>query len=461
VGSDPGPQRKLTWSDVEQVETTINQIVFEYFTEHAPNSWSADDLAKTIYYNQFRVRRIPSAGQGYSLIMIAQIKRLWPPGTEHDSSRPSSIVAKIQAVNPDLLTVNPFAPWDQVLLEGYESDTERAGATNYEVFFNLLDPINFGGSMHAAKMTFLFRSGQHGTIPSIPWQVSQAGTAQVEVNNFSSLQIIEIPYTTTNTVAVHDLPPMYPDVNFYPVRHRSDKIKILLNQNNFKYSALPTVIQTSDNQLFSAMRETQGRPPGTPILFGADDTEVKFQIFRLEGVPPQTYLDFANKLIRTMNTTTSTNQSVTSAALIDNIKPNINYYYCFRTIDKGGWISNPTPIVRVQVVDDNGRMYPIIEPYNLELSNPLKTEKSFKKYLEIGASVAEQVVAPVDASAESAGSPYNIASALVGPEGGVLRDPVNKGFKIRITSKDTGKKIDLNVDFDVNQIANPNLVEEN
>jgi len=342
--------------------------------------------------------------------------------------------------------------------------------TPYEDYFALPATSAPEGSLEipdpivadALNVFIQFRTGMHGVEPSVPWDTAQEGTAKVDVKNCSSIQIIEIPYVITNAVNVHDLPPMYPDVNFYPVRYKSDKIKILLNQNNFRYSAVPVAIQATDNQLFNDMRQSQGAEQDAPIVFGADDTEVRFQIFRLDAVVPETYSDFANKIIHTLSTKTSNNQSVTSAALIDDIKPNTNYYYCFRTIDKGGWISNPSPIIRVQVVDDNGRRYPIIEPYDLQLLNPPKTKKSFKKYLEIGASVEEQVVVPKDPDATSAGSPYNLAEALVGPEGGIMRDgPQNKALKIRITSKDTGKKIDLNVDFNVNMIANPNLVEEN
>jgi hypothetical protein len=422
------------------LESALNGIVDDYFDQEGPANWSLRERLNS----KFRVRvDIDALDRVY--FMVAQIG-----GTL------GGINTNLADAHRGYVT-SVMAGLGIYLAAG---DIETAFANYWNI--GPYPSTNPGGDRSPLNITLQFRSGQHGASPSIPWDTDQEGTAKVDVKNYSSIQIIEIPYVITNAVNVHDLPPMYPDVNFYPVRYKSDKIKILLNQNNFRYSAVPVAIQATDNQLFNDMRQSQGAEQDAPIVFGADDTEVRFQIFRLDAVVPETYSDFANKIIHTLSTKTSNNQSVTSAALIDDIKPNTNYYYCFRTIDKGGWISNPSPIIRVQVVDDNGRRYPIIEPYDLQLLNPPKTKKSFKKYLEIGASVEEQVVVPIDPDATSAGSPYNLAEALVGPEGGIMRDgPQNKALKIRITSKDTGKKIDLNVDFNVNMIANPNLVEEN
>jgi len=462
------------WSDPlvqpmpEALENTLNSIIDDYFDDFYSPGGGFVNAAMSKYYSKFRVRSIIKGGGNQAQTLIAQVKRIRTPGQQSNTNMQ-------WLANKVANTPSGFEPWPtdaafdevpgQILVDG------APGRTYYEMYFNLHSSAAelSGPSLWGTpEIVLQFRSGARGIAPSIPWQDqgAQAGTAQVDVNNFPSIQIVEVPYITTNATTVHDLPPMYPHVNFYPVRFKPNKIKILLNQNNFRYSAVPTVIQASDSQIFADIRESQGSVPGTPIVFGADDTEIQFQIFRIDGPAPETYSDFANKLLHTLDTRASNNQSVTAAAMIDNIQPNINYYYCFRTIDKGGWISNPTPVLRVQLVDDNGRMYPIIEPYDLELLNPLKTEKPFKKYLEIGASVAEQVVTAIPTAdgedAQSAGNPLTLATqAQVGPEGGILMSGGTKSVKIRITSKDTGKKMDLNVNFNVNQIANPNLVEEN
>jgi hypothetical protein len=141
--------------------------------------------------------------------------------------------------------------------------------------------------------------------------------------------------------------------------------------------------------------------------------------------------------------------------MIDDIVPNVAYYYCFRTIDKGDYISNPSPVIKIQIVDNNGRIYFINEPH--EMAPPIrgKKEKSFKRYLEIGASIAEKQIETAVAGGNSAGDVAADADCIVGQTDGVMRNPQNKSFKVRLTGKDTGRKLDLNIKFDIERITNP------
>ena len=106
------------------------------------------------------------------------------------------------------------------------------------------------------------------------------------------------------------------------------------------------------------------------------------------------------------------------------------------------------------MVDDNGRIYPIIEPYTFDLSDPRRTEKPFKRYLEIDASLQERMITTGDTS--SAGTPYVAPTGVsMGSAAGTFGSGTE--FKVRIISKDTGRKIDLNLNFNVETIPNPNL----
>ena len=314
--------------------------------------------------------------------------------------------------------------------------------------------------MARREMKLPFHSGPHGMSPSIPLDLTNAGTATVEVNNYSSLKIVEVPYGESEVIRVHDLPPMWPDATFYPLQGASNKVKILLNQFNTHDELIPVMIEPQDPAIFADMRASQDRvdAPGTgptPILFGGDDSAIRFEVYRLDH-PPTSYADFAgsrHKVLETQHGFTS----VTAASLLDNIVPNVSYYYCFRTIDKGDYISNPSPVVKVQMVDNNGRIYFINEPHEMVPPIRGKKEKSFKRYLEIGASVLEKKIIPIVVSGPtgSAGNPAQDASCIVGQPDGVMRDAQNKAFKIRLTGKDTGRKLDLNVKFQIERTTNP------
>ena len=308
-----------------------------------------------------------------------------------------------------------------------------------------------------AELTFAFDTGQHGMNPPVPTTTADAGTARFQVNNYGSLKIVEVPYGSSEIINVHDLPPMWPDAEFYPLMGVSNKVKILLNQFNTSDEFLPVVIKPSDINTFNQMRRDQGKAEDEPILFGGDDSAIRFEVYRLEQ-PPISYADFKNarhKVLQTQRGHGEAEISVTAASMMDDIVPNVIYYYCFRTIDKGEYMSNPSPVIKIQIVDNNGRIYFINEPY--EMIPPLrgKREKLFKRYLEIGASVAEKKIETTVAGGDSAGSPAADAECIVGEADGVMRNPQNKSLKIRLTGKDTGRKLDLNVKFDIERITNP------
>ena len=130
----------------------------------------------------------------------------------------------------------------------------------------------------------------------------------------------------------------------------------------------------------------------------------------------------------------------------DDIKPNTKYYYTFRTIDYHGSLSIPSPIYQVEIVDDNGRMYPIIDAFYLNNSpaRSAETTAPVRRYLQISPTLSQTTVNETELEArEGTLSPIDAPSTA------------QKTFKIRLTSKQTGKKIDLNVQFIETSSPNP------
>ena len=328
---------------------------------------------------------------------------------------------------------------------------------NQEPFFNNLfnlSPLLAPAPGLLPVTQFLFNSGPHGSNPIAPWDLSRAGEAEVQVQNYKSVKILELPYFETNVFEVVDLPPQFPDVDIIPLKGESKRIKILLNESATKNSYLPISIEEEDNARFEEIRIGQGRLPGEALVFGSDDSIVSFQVYRT-NIAPTTYKDFAGQRKYTLQTVTPSGRSITTASTLDSIEPNVIYYYCFRTIDKNGFISVPSPILKVQMVDDNGRVYPIILPYDLPSTETRTAEKSFRRYLEIDTSLDSKKITGVDAAAESAGSPLQPPGQDISLDGTVWAEDVT--FKVRVVSKDTGRKIDLNLNFNVEGISNPNL----
>tara|TARA_R100000008_G_scaffold86513_1_gene79931 strand:+ start:6337 stop:9858 length:3522 start_codon:yes stop_codon:yes gene_type:complete len=307
--------------------------------------------------------------------------------------------------------------------------------------------------MSPSPTNLLFRTGPHGYQPEYPWDITDAGKASAQVQNYRSVKIMELPYFETNVFEVVDLPPQFPDVEIVPLKGESKRIKILLNENATRNAYLPMIIEPEDTAKFEEIRIGQGRDPGEALVFGSDDSIVSFQIYRTD-TPPQAYTDFAGHLTDTLDTFTPSGRSITTASKLDMVEPNVVYYYCFRTIDKNGFISVPSPILKVQMVDDNGRVYPIIEPYDLPVGESRSAEKPFKRYLEIDTSLQAKQLTGIPANATSAGNPLDAPSG-VSLSGSVWDENIT--FKVRVVSKDTGRKLDLNLNFNAQAIPNPNL----
>ena len=124
----------------------------------------------------------------------------------------------------------------------------------------------------------------------------------------------------------------------------------------------------------------------------------------------------------------------------------------FRSIDVHGNVSYPSDMYEVQLVSEPGGdlAYPVIKVVDFE--DPLKPKwsKPMRKFLHIEPDPAQtflNITTLEDINVESA--------KTIAPQLGVVQDPLfvqdetntARRFKIRLTSKQSGKKIDFNVRF--------------
>jgi len=170
---------------------------------------------------------------------------------------------------------------------------------------------------------------------------------------------------------------------------------------------------------------------------------------------PEKYTDFDKFLHQTIKTRVGTILWSEAASLADNIKPNKKYYYTFRVVDVHGNVSNPSAVFEVEIIDDNGTVYfrqRIIELKPTEEKTPFIP---MKKYIQIKPTLAQRVLDDAGMDFPRAESAFEY-SRLEGTKGplklGLQKESVwGKKLKIRVTSKSTGKQIDLNVTFKAEQ----------
>ena len=344
---------------------------------------------------------------------------------------------------PTIAPPYPRAQWlppsHHLLISTRSEDSSffALGATGFEnLVIDGVDRITYGSleSIAAGASTTLDVSGYE---------------AEYEIQMHPVAEIIEVPYFTTRT-SVQSKPPPPPDVSIIPYRGVSDTLLFNLSANDIEVEQVPVPIEEGEIEKFDMAREAQGVAPGGKIKFVTDDTTAFFQVFRSDE-PPSKYSDFAGKLRNTISTLYPNKEQIvrsTAASYQDKLQPNIKYYYTFRSVDYHGNISNPTVVYEVELVDDGGAVYLLSKIHDMPLTIGQVSSIEMKKFLQIIPSLS-QVTAdiPSNTAYEDPSDipfPIDLGSDSLEP----LHRIWDKKFKIRLTSKKTGKKIDLNVEFE-------------
>jgi len=254
-----------------------------------------------------------------------------------------------------------------------------------------------------------------------------------------------------------------------PYKGKNDKLLLLFKGAVARQEEQPITITIGDasygpygdkteEEVQTEQALYQDLSPGEPMLFESDDRPEWFEVFRTtEG--PYSWEDWGDKLYARVSTLVPSSEGTAypaseiravyadSASLIDTLMPNTKYYYMARQVDVHGNPSNPTPMYEVELVDENGMVYPVIREYQFRERVPSILHKKFNKYIKIAPTPA-QVLINTDTLAGDSG----VTSALNAANGNVQLgvSDINlwgKKFKIRITSETTGKAADINLNF--------------
>jgi hypothetical protein len=283
-------------------------------------------------------------------------------------------------------------------------------------------------------------------------------TAKVKVRYRPDYKLLQVPFASTRS-RVLDKPPIFPDALLTPYKGHNNKLLINLNQNVGEYFMKPIMIDPDELEQYLKLADSQKIKPTLgdsqpAIEYKSDDPLGDggyFEVYRTDK-KPSTYFDFADNLLTTIDgfhDTAVGHVNTDSASLVDNIKPNRKYYYMFRVVDVHGNVSNPSAVFEIEMIDDGGTVYMIQNIVELEEPNLKEVSKSFKKYLQIKP-VFHQTLMNVPKSTSPLPSAFDYGP--FGSEGDIKLGTADtalwgKRFKIRITSKSSGKQIDLNVKF--------------
>ena len=270
-------------------------------------------------------------------------------------------------------------------------------------------------------------------------------------------------------VSTYDRPPITPQVTFLPFQGVDDEYSVLLQSNNGEVMEKPIHVLSKDSETIRLLYSAQCIEEGEKLLYKSDSLPTHFEVMRIEEAPEK-YTDFDDPSAVIFRRAATGKTCVVN---FQDIEPNKYYYYTFRTIDKGG-MSNPTEVFKVRMVSYQNGIFMELEPYEMFVK-PKEFKLSFGRNIKISPALNQktinfsQVIERIGQEAEENPTALNKIRKELG-----LKTPVDtkefqksaptkeeitlgnapedkrvwdKRFKIRCTSKITGKKIDINVTF--------------
>lgn len=273
-----------------------------------------------------------------------------------------------------------------------------------------------------------------------------------------SIKLIEVPYFEKDDIVVYDSAPSRPGLSFYAYKQVDDKITAVFYDTYYKYVAKRQNIFPGDseaNRKSEKYSRQRNEFKQSELVYKGEPRDVQYYQLLVLETEPKRYEDFANgQLVEILN---PRSENERKAALENNIpvgnsyplqiQPNRDYWIAARIKDFNGNISDPTGIVKVRIVNDDGYINPQILPFNFKspiLPPEVSPSPSFSKTVYVMPS--RQHLVP----------DFDNGQLILSKDDDT---PFEKSFKIRIKSKNTNKKIDVNVFFD-RQIQNLETIEQ-
>lgn len=262
------------------------------------------------------------------------------------------------------------------------------------------------------------------------------------VDNETNLALFEHEFYRF-TGKVLDDSPVSPDIDIVPYKGVDDRVLVLMRSNVGNFVQDPVIIKPEDQERIESFRQERELEPGSPIRFKADDYVDRFEVYRLEE-HPKSYSDF-EKSLRNVVDVGGGEQLATAGSFIDKIQPNKKYYYTFRGIDVHDNFSNPTPVIRIEMINENGTVFLLKDVVGFA-EEPKESVKTARRFIQLVPTTIQTLINEEKSGYEQATSATQVARQI--HLGEANEGLWGKNFKIRLTSKSSGKKIDFFVKFE-------------
>ena len=262
------------------------------------------------------------------------------------------------------------------------------------------------------------------------------------------VKLIEIPLYS-KTLRILDNPTNRLNIVPYQVKDSSNRIGFDFTYNAFSERTFPSLISEEDQTYKQNYMHAQDLLDDSTLAKESISKPRYLEIYKLSK-RPQAVAEFNNNQIATLDLKIKNSKHTNRmASYEDRVRPNRKYYYLFRVLNEQRNLSHLSEIYEAQLINDGGSPYTVFnvisEP---ELQEEIfnKTSSDFKKLFQLQPNLKQLQFNTDDVDFDqNAGSQIN--NLAVGTADDLIWD---KTFKVRLTSKKTGRKIDLNITYYLN-----------
>lgn len=271
--------------------------------------------------------------------------------------------------------------------------------------------------------------------------------ADFNINIEPSLKIVEVPIQE-KTFKILDNSPNDLIVTPHHLKDQSNRLAFFLSYDTFSSNTVPypRALTPQDDQNKADYLVANDLAEDDFTQSESVSMAETFEVYRLSRMPTS-YQDFENNLRKSIDLRILKQGRIKlDAMFMERVRPNQKYYYTFRAINENGIAGEFTPIFEAELINDGGYIY---GNFNQLTAEDLVTDKiseplmSFKKLFNVVPNIQHLILDSTgvdfsDSAFEQVGN-FDLGNA---------EDRIwGKTFKLRLTSKKTGKKIDLNIKF--------------
>jgi len=271
------------------------------------------------------------------------------------------------------------------------------------------------------------------------------GMADFYVNYEPSVRLKEIPIFS-KTLKVLDNPTNQLSIDPFYLLDASQTLGYETRYETFIQTLFPKIISAADETLKQEYLNAKDLLEADDLTEESVSQQRYLEVYRLSD-RPGAYTDFDNNLISTIDLKLEdSTYTLPSTIFYDMINTNQKYYYVFRVLNENRILGQLSEIYEAELINDGGYTYSNFEVlFEEDLEEDVFTNPSisFKKLIQLQPNISQIALNDENIDYSDLAS-SQITNMTLGNADDTMW---NKTFKIRLTSKKTGKKVDLNVTY--------------